>query len=62
MKVKIELDLTPEEAKELFVPSDKQTEFGVKLYDAYVQAVHGVVKTHVDPFNFTGMRDENNGL
>ena len=62
MKVKIELDLTPEEAKELFVPSDKQTEFGVKLYDAYVQAVQGVVKKHVDPFNFTGMRNENNGL
>ena len=62
MKVKVELDLTPEEAKELFVPSDKQAEFGVKLYDAYVQAVQGVVKKHVDPFNFTGMRNENNGL
>lgn len=58
MKIKIELDLTPDEAKELFVPSDKQSEFGMKLYDAYIDALQGVVKKHVDPFNFTGMRDE----
>ena len=55
MKVKIELDLTPEEAKELFVPSDKQTEFMKVTYDAYVKAVQATVLDHVDPFNYTGM-------
>lgn len=58
MKIKIELDLTPEEAKELFVPSDKQTEFGVMLYDAYTKAVHETVLKHIDPNNFTGLRKD----
>lgn len=39
MKVKIELDLTPEEAKELFIPSDKQNEFTAKMVEAMQQAV-----------------------
>ena len=55
MKINIELDLTPEEAKELFVPSDKQTEFMKVTYDAYVKAVQATVLDHVDPFNYTGM-------
>ena len=59
MKVKIELDLTPEEAKELFVPSDKQTEFMRVTYDAYVRAVQATVLDHVDPYNFTGMNRKN---
>lgn len=56
MKVKIELDLTPEEAKELFVPSDKQAEFMKVTYDAYVKAVQATVLDHIDPFNYTGMK------
>jgi len=59
MKVKIELDLTPEEAKELFVPSDKQTEFMRVTYDAYVRAVQATVLDRVDPYNFTGMNRKN---
>jgi len=59
MKVKIELDLTPEEAKELFVPSDKQTEFMRVSYDAYVKAVQATVLDHVDPYNFTGINRKN---
>jgi len=59
MKVKIELDLTPEEAKELFVPSDKQTEFMRVTYDAYVKAVQATVLDHVDPFNYTGLKNKN---
>lgn len=55
MKIKIELDLTPEEAKELFVPGDKQQEFMMVTYDAYVKAVQATVLDHVDPFNYTGM-------
>jgi len=58
MKINIELDLTPEEAKELFVPSDKQTEFSAKLYDAYTKAVNSTVMKHVDPYNFMGFRKD----
>ena len=58
MKINIELDITPEEAKELFVPSDKQTEFGMMLYDAYTKALQDQIWRHVDPHNFTGMRDK----
>jgi len=59
MKVKIELDLTPDEAKELFVPSDKQNEFMRVTYDAYVKAVQATVLDHVDPFNYTGLKNKN---
>ena len=56
MKLKIELDLTPDEAKELFVPSDKQAEFSKMLYDAYVEAVQDTVLKHVDPHNYMGFQ------
>ena len=59
MKVKIELDLSPEEAKELFVPSDKQSEFMRVTYDAYVRAVQSTLFDHIDPYNFTGMNRKN---
>jgi len=39
MKLKIELDLTPEEAQDLFIPSHKQKEFAKLLYSAYVEAM-----------------------
>ena len=55
MKVKIELDLTPEEAKELFVPGDKQSEFMAETYNAYIKAMHGMFVDHIDPYNYTGM-------
>ena len=58
MKVKLELDLTPEEAKELFVPSEKQTEFNMLLYDAYTKAVHETVLKHIDPHNFMGLQKD----
>lgn len=51
MKIKIELELTPEEAHECFVPGDKQTEFMTKTYDAYVAALQGMVWDQVDPHN-----------
>jgi hypothetical protein len=51
MKIKIELDLTPEEAKELFVPGEKQTEFMTKTYDAYTAALQGMVWDQIDPYN-----------
>lgn len=39
MKIKIELDLTPDEFQDLFVPSDKQVEFAEQLTKAYYRAV-----------------------
>lgn len=52
MKVKMELDLTPEEARELFVPGEKEQEFMVLTYDAYTHALNEMLKKHVDPYNF----------
>lgn len=37
--MKIEIDLTPDEFKELFLPSEKQTEFAMKMGEAYFNAV-----------------------
>lgn len=51
MKIKIDIDLTPEEAKELFVPGDKQQDFMVKTYDAYVRALQDMVWDQIDPHN-----------
>lgn len=50
--------MTPEEAKEFFVPSDKQAEFSKMLYDAYVKAVQETVLKHVDPHNYMGFQKD----
>ncbi|MBK5928731.1 hypothetical protein [Rhodobaculum claviforme] len=39
MKVNIEIDCTPEEFKELMIPSDRQAEFAAKAYQAMVEAM-----------------------
>ena len=39
MKIHIEIDCTPEEFKELLIPSDRQAEFAAKAYEAMVQAM-----------------------
>jgi len=52
MKVKMEIDLTPEEARELFVPGEKEQEFITLTYDAYTYALQEMLKKHVDPYNF----------
>lgn len=59
MKVKIEIDITPDEAKELFVPGDKQTEFQMKTYDAYVKALQDMVWDQVDPYNVFKRKNKN---
>ena len=58
MKIKVELDLTPDEAKELFVPSDKQSEFGMMLYDAYTKALNETIWKHIDPHNMMGFNKD----
>lgn len=37
--MKIEIDLTPDEFKELFLPSEKQAEFAAKMGQAYFDAM-----------------------
>jgi len=41
MKLKIELNITPEEAQDLFIPGEKQTEFIAALAKAYTEAMTG---------------------
>ncbi|MEM8632781.1 MAG: hypothetical protein AAGF74_16240 [Pseudomonadota bacterium] len=48
MKVNIEIDCTPEEFKELFIPSEKQAEFTAKAYQAMMEAAQ---KAIVEQFN-----------
>jgi hypothetical protein len=43
MKIKIELDMTPNEVQDLFIPSDKQKEFAEALYKAYIDAMSKTV-------------------
>ena len=59
MKIKIEMDITPEEFQEIFIPGDKQTEFQLKSYDAYVAALGDVWLDQVDPYNV--LRRKKNG-
>jgi len=52
MKIKIEMDITPEEFQEVFIPGDKQEEFMYKTYDAYVSALSDMWIDQIDPHNF----------
>ena len=51
MKIKIEMDITPDEFQEIFIPGEKQHEFQLKSYDAYVAALGDVWLDQVDPYN-----------
>ena len=59
MKIQIEIDLTPDGAKELFVPGDKQTESMAKTYDAYVAALQNMVWDQIDPHNMFNRKNKN---
>ena len=52
MKLNIEIDGTPEEFQELFVPGEKQTEFMKLTYDAYVAALQKMIAQQIDPYEF----------
>ena len=58
MKVTIELDVTPDEFKELFVPSERQQEFVEVTYNAYAEALRKLVLKQIDPYDFTGMQNK----
>jgi hypothetical protein len=48
MKIKIEIDLTPEEAQELFIPGEKQAEFAEAMALAYINAMQKVATGAID--------------
>lgn len=62
MKVKIEMDLTPAEFQEVFIPGDKQQEFMYKTYDAYVEALGSIWMDQINPHNVLrrGDKDKSN--
>ena len=58
MKITIELDVTPDEFKELFVPSERQQEFVEVTYNAYAEALRKLVLKQIDPHDFTGIQNK----
>ena len=58
MKVTIDIECTPQEFQELFIPTDKQSEFLATTYDAYVAALNKMIKKQIDPYNFTGINND----
>jgi len=54
MKITLEIEATPDEVQDLFVPSSKQKEFAEALYKAYIDAMTkaatGAVKSTMDKF------------
>ena len=46
--MKIEIELTPDEFKELYLPSEKQAEFAAKAAKAYIDAIAKVASTTVN--------------
>ena len=58
MKIKLEMDMTPEEFQECFIPGDKQEEFMRKTYDAYTKALQESFWRQVDPYSFVKPRNE----
>jgi len=57
MKVKMEVELTPEEFQELFVPGDKQKEFTTRVYDAYTEAFTKFMQRQIDPHGMIWKHD-----
>jgi hypothetical protein len=58
MKIKIEIDCTPHEFQELFIPSDRQQEFVEATYDAYVDALQKMMWKQIDPYNYIKTKDD----
>lgn len=48
MKIKIEIEASPDEVQDLFIPSSKQKEFAQTLYAAYIEAMSKTVSTTVE--------------
>jgi len=59
MKVKIEIEATPDEVQDLFIPSGKQKEFAESLYRAYIDAMSKTVSGAVGKVFKRGKTSEN---
>lgn len=57
MKVTINIEGNPDEFQELFIPSEKQTEFLTMTYDAYCAALKQLIWEQIDPHNFIRGKD-----
>jgi len=58
--MKITIDMTPEEFQALFVPSEKQSEFAVEAYNAYVKMFHESMMKNIDPHNMFRPKEPRN--
>lgn len=59
MKIRIDIEGSPEDFQELFVPGDKQQEFIEMSFDAYTAALRDFIFHTIDPHNFIrGKKDE----
>ena len=56
MKIHVEIDCTPEELKDLLIPSDRQAEFAAKAYQAMVEAMGAAMVKQFQDFA-KGKRD-----
>ena len=50
MKVQIEIDCTPEEFKELLIPSDRQAEFAARASQALMEAMQKAAMAQMAQF------------
>ena len=39
MKITVEIEATPDEVQDMFIPSNKQKEFAQAMYNAYIEAM-----------------------
>jgi hypothetical protein len=58
MKINVELDLTTDEAKELFIPSEKQAELGSQIYEKWLESVHKNIMELYNPMNYVKDEDK----
>lgn len=50
VKVTVEIELTPQEFQEVFIPGEKQVEFTTMTYDAFAEGMARLAMKQVDPF------------
>ena len=49
IKVTVTIEMRADEFEEIFVPGDAATEFRMKTYDAFVEALHRLTEKQIDP-------------
>ena len=58
MKINVEIDLTTDEAKDLFVPSEKQAEFGTEMYNKWLEAIQKSTMELANPMRYVSSAKE----